>query len=289
MSGLDSDQPGREMSPFVVEHDRGASPRTEGHALHAGGWSNAPQGVGKHTRKETRASRNAGADQVAYPPSTERRTDSYWHRPALASRETVTNVVAPVQGLPVMAEVETLSAEASTEHAGARSTEQPAGATLRRHRRFRRPLAFLLPGTTALVLGLGGGVAYAVLTASGSGTGRATVGNLQAISVVSATGTPATILYPGHSANLHVTVTNPNGTLTVYGIAPNGTVTVVGTSGCTKTTADVSVATNSSLAISLPHGKQSFTVATGASMTTASNTACQGASFHIPVTVKVKS
>jgi hypothetical protein len=284
MSGLDSDQPGREMSPFVVEHDRGASPPTKGHGLHAGGWSDAAQAVGQHTRKETWVSRNAGADQAAYPPSTERTADSYWHRPALTSPETVTNVGAPVQGLPVAPRLETPVTNAKQ---AARSG---------RARRWKtRSVPQFLVAALVLALGLSAGTAYAYMSASGSGTGTASTGTVT-VTVEHATATPSTFLFPGTKAPLYLTVHNPQSfALKLTGVSQeastNLTVTPSGT--CTSANAGVTIpsvlASGLTIPIAAGPGTESVVVPTGATMSTSSNTACQGASFHIPVTVQVKS
>lgn len=144
----------------------------------------------------------------------------------------------------------------------------------------------------AATLGVGAcaGTAYAVFTATATGTGNATVGVLTAVRVVPATGTPAASLFPGQSAPLRLTLTNPNPrAVTVIAVAQEGTVAVVGGTGCTAADAGVSVPTESSLSITLTPGTDSFTLATGASMATTSASGCQGASFQVPLTVKVRT
>ena len=141
-----------------------------------------------------------------------------------------------------------------------------------------------------LVLGAFAGTAYAYFSATGSGTGKARVGAITAVTVLPATGSPSTSLFPGQSATLRLTLNNPNPvTLIVTGISQDGAVGVTGTAACTQANAGVSVPTEISLGITLAPGTHSFTIPTGAQMATASASACQGASFHIPVTVTVKT
>ena len=149
----------------------------------------------------------------------------------------------------------------------------------------------VLIAALTLALGVFGGTAYAYFAVTGSGTGQANVSTLSAVVVLHATGTPATSLFPGQSANLRLTLTNPNPhPVTVAGITQDGPVAVVGGTGCTSTNSGVSVPTKSSLTtVTLSPGTHSFTLATGASMATTSPTGCQGASFQVPVTVTVKS
>jgi hypothetical protein len=142
---------------------------------------------------------------------------------------------------------------------------------------------------------MGAGTAVAYFTSSGAGVGDVAVSQIAPAVVQPATGTPPATkeLSPGHSADLRLTLTNPNGyQVTVTGVTEDGTITVVGGgSGCTASSAGVSVSASvaSGLDISLAHGVQTVTVPTGASMASTSNTTCQNASFHIPVDVTVHS
>ena len=148
----------------------------------------------------------------------------------------------------------------------------------------------VLLASLTLALGAFAGTAYAYFSATGSGTGRAKVGAITAVTVLPATGSPTTSLFPGQPATLRLTLRNPNPvTLIVTGISQHGTVGITGTAACTEANAGVSVPTEISLGITLAPGTHSFTIPTGAQMATASASACQGASFHIPVTVTVKT
>ena len=151
----------------------------------------------------------------------------------------------------------------------------------------------------ALVLSCGAfaGTAYAYLSASGSGTGEASVAALQPVVVEQASVTPGA-LFPGERAGLSLTLKNPNDrTLTLVGVSEVGPVTVTpSTAGCTGATAGVSVAPTVASGLSLPlkastitTGVTTLAIPTGAAMTTSSASACQTKSFHIEVAVTVRS
>ena len=166
----------------------------------------------------------------------------------------------------------------------------PAHAVAPEHvtRPFRSAIRVL---TAALVaaLGLFVGTAYASFTSSGSGSGNATTGNLQSVAI-EASATPTSTLLPGGKADLALTVANPNGfpvTITAVS-AGTGPVTVTGAVGCSATDADVSVTAKAGLSTTLTPGTNTVDIATGAAMGTGSASACQHATFHIPVTLTVQ-
>ncbi len=165
----------------------------------------------------------------------------------------------------------------------------------------RAPL--VIAAVVALVIGLGTGTAYAYFTSQGSGTGSATVGT--PANVVLGQSTIVTVsssgyLVPGGTGDLFVRVNNPNSfAVTVTGISQTGNVVVVGSAGCTSDTAwpttlgnsGVSVPTNAAVNITVPaNSGPSFTldIPNAASMTTTSASACQGATFQVPVTITVQ-
>ncbi len=147
-----------------------------------------------------------------------------------------------------------------------------------------------MAGSVLLVV-VGCGVAFAVWSVTGSGAGAAQSGTLQTVTVTALTGAdlPSSTLVPGGSAEVILRVSNPNGTaVQLYSVAANGPVTAdAGHSGCTTsgvsfvapaTPVGTSLAANSTTLVHLPNA---------ASMSTASLSACQGATFRIPVTVTV--
>lgn len=156
-----------------------------------------------------------------------------------------------------------------------------------------------------LSLGVAGGTAYAYFSATGSGTGHSAVGELR-VSVEAATVTPSALLFPGYRGGLSLEIRNPNGfPLTLTGVAQDGPVIVTGPpSSCTSDTgawpaitegtSGVSVSTTSTVAGGLndrlaPDTVTTVTVPTGSTMAPGSNSTCQTKSFHVDVTVTVRS
>ncbi len=150
-----------------------------------------------------------------------------------------------------------------------------------------------------LALGALAAPAFGYFVAGGSGLGSHGTGTLQPPTILPATvGAPATSLLPGTSADLLVTVSNPNpGPVTLVSVAQGGGVTVQGGTGCTDDpswpgtlgNSGVSLPTASALSIPVAGGATvTVHLAAGASMSTASAPGCQGASFQIPVTVVVQ-
>jgi hypothetical protein len=109
-----------------------------------------------------------------------------------------------------------------------------------------RPRVIALGGAVlAVIVGLGGGGAYAYFSSHGSGTGHATTGSAQVITVSAVTSPAAdTTLFPGGTGSaVHFTVNNPN----AYAVAFTGwsgatlaSVTPLG--GNTCTTSDFQIA-----------------------------------------------
>jgi hypothetical protein len=147
---------------------------------------------------------------------------------------------------------------------------------------------------TGLVLAgvVGSGAARAFWTAGGAGASAAGTGTLQAVTVaaVVAGDTPSSALLPGGpAADVILRVHNPNSvSVQVYSVTGNGPVTAdSGHSGCTTTgvtftppaapvTPTVTVPGGSTILVHLPGA---------ATMSTAAQASCQGATFHIPVTL----
>jgi hypothetical protein len=151
----------------------------------------------------------------------------------------------------------------------------------------RRKLA-AAAGVTAV--GLGGMIAYAAWTTSGSGSG--TVSARSASALVVADGHVSNTLYPNGTADLVVTVNNPNAynvnvTSIVQGALASGSATTAAISdnagGCTAST----------VTYTPPAGGVNFVVGAGAtytvtlhnviSMSNGAEDACQGATFTVPV------
>ena len=151
---------------------------------------------------------------------------------------------------------------------------------------MKRPLFVAVMCAIAMAVLSGGAQAY--FRSSGSGTGTATAGTLQPVVLAALTSeTPTSTLVPGGSADLLLKVNNPNSSnVTLVGITPKagGSVTP-SLPGCT--TSGVSLATVGTLAIALTPGSNTVHISNGATMSTASVTGCQGATFTIDVTITV--
>lgn len=158
----------------------------------------------------------------------------------------------------------------------------------RRHSRSLRRLTVALGVAVALVLGIGVGSAYAFYKSTGAGNGHAATGTLQPVTVTAVTGTPGTPLYPGGTGDVIVKVTNPNSfAVTLVSVTGNGTITAVGGIG-TCTTTGVTFTDQSSLSDSVAASTTTqIDFSAAASMSSSSQTGCQGATFSIPVTITV--
>jgi len=148
--------------------------------------------------------------------------------------------------------------------------------------------AILIGALVALLLGLSAGSAYAYFRSTGSGSGVASTGSVNPVTVVAATGTVTNKLSPGGTSDLRVELNNPNSySVTITGISPNGSVAATGGIGSCSTTG-VAVPTQTGLSIPVANGSGIVvTVPNGAQMSTSSDSGCQGATFQIPVTVTV--
>lgn len=156
-------------------------------------------------------------------------------------------------------------------------------------RRWSRRAPLLFGLVVALVSGLGAGTAFAFFAGSGSGSNVATIGAPAPVTVLAATGTPSTELIPGGTADLTLTLDNPNSyPVVITGISQDGSVTVSGGIGTCSTTG-VSVPTQSGLSYTVQSGSAVVVhIANGAAMGTDSDSGCQGASFEVPVTITVE-
>jgi hypothetical protein len=151
-----------------------------------------------------------------------------------------------------------------------------------------RFLSLLVAVVLALSAGLGSGAAFAHWASSGTGVGSATAAAPRAVTLVAATGTVTNKLVPGGTADLLVGLINPNSfPVTVTGVSQTGAVVGPG-GGCMVT--GVTVPTQVGLTITVASGASvTLHIPSGAAMSAASDSDCQGASFQIPVMVTVRS
>jgi hypothetical protein len=136
---------------------------------------------------------------------------------------------------------------------------------------------------------LGSGIAYAYWTTQGTGSGNATTGNLQTVTIdtVSFPTATAVRLYPGGPTTpVTITVTNPNSFPVTVSSLTYGSITS-GNSGCSESNAEVTLnLAGLQTAIIVP-GPQVLTAS--ASMGVASASACQGATFSGSFNLEVRN
>jgi len=138
-----------------------------------------------------------------------------------------------------------------------------------------------------------GGAAFAYWSGSGSGAGSATAGTTVALTL--SPGTPAANLYPGGTANVVLSVTNPNTSPVRIGSlardisqgAGSGFAVDAGHSGCTVATLAFTTQTNGGAGWTVPgkvdavDGTLSITLTNALAMGVGAADACQGASFTV--------
>lgn len=153
----------------------------------------------------------------------------------------------------------------------------------------RRSLLVIAPAACVAV-GVASVAAYAYFTSSGNGTGSASTGTMQAVTISAATVSPSTPLLPGGSGDVTLEVTNPNSVaVTVVSVTGSGGGITAdsGHPGCTTT--GVTFTSQTGLSDNIPAGSTTAIDLPGAaSMATTSSAGCQGATFSIPVTITVQ-
>lgn len=135
------------------------------------------------------------------------------------------------------------------------------------------------------------GLASAAWLSSGGGTASSRAGQAlpPTTAVVPGTAFTTNLLYPGTSGDVKITVNNPNVyPVRVTSVAPTGAPTAAGGVGTCATTGVSLTAASPGTAIPA-NGSATLTLAGAASMTSASETGCQNATFTIPVTVAITS
>lgn len=148
-----------------------------------------------------------------------------------------------------------------------------------------------LPFVVAVAVVLGtGGAASAFFHTTGNGAGSGAAGTLRiTVSAVVGGDTPGSTLYPGGpAADVVLRLDNPNPfAVVVSGISGTGpAVADVAHSTCTTTGVVFTPPVNP--AITVPQGSSLVDLPGAATMTTASVSGCQGATFSIPVSVTVR-
>ena len=138
-----------------------------------------------------------------------------------------------------------------------------------------------IAGVLAALL-LGGGVAVALWSTTGIGTGSAKADTVQVATVTAATGTAD--LYPGFTGgDVYFTITNPNPFPVEFTAMTAGAVVSSDPTNCPASNISVSGATG--LSITMPANTTSSTqsIADVVTMVLAAPNGCQGVSFTIPL------
>ena len=149
-------------------------------------------------------------------------------------------------------------------------------------------------GAVALCLLAGAGTAYAYWASTGTGTGAATAGTMQTVTVdaLVAGDSNGTTLVPGGTADVILRASNPNAfAVTLYSVAASGAATAdAAHAGCLTTGVSFTApAAPLAPAVTIPAKSSMLVTLPGAaSMSTQSQSACQGATFKIPVTVEAR-
>ena len=156
-------------------------------------------------------------------------------------------------------------------------------------RRHWLRVPFALGAVVALVLGLGAGAAYGYFLGAGSGSGAASTGEDPPVSVVEASGTVTDTLWPGSSGDLLVDVDNPNSfSVEIVTVTGAGAVTGSGGMGPASTPGSPCPPRSGCRSPWLPGDNVAVQIPNGVSMGATSDSGCQGATFHVPVTITVR-
>ena len=130
----------------------------------------------------------------------------------------------------------------------------------------------------------GGGIAAALWSANGSGSGQAKALTAQSLTVTAATG--AADLYPGFTGgDVFFTVTNPNPYPVTFTSMTPGTVTSSNPTGCATTNLSVLSASGLSIAVGANTTSATQSIANVVTLAAGAPDACQGVTFTIALTL----
>jgi hypothetical protein len=157
-----------------------------------------------------------------------------------------------------------------------------------RKMRFRKTTIVI--GATVATLAVGSGVALAVWTVTGSGTGAGGAAVAQNLTVTAITPSgPAAALYPGGPpAQVYFTVANPNPfAVTITGISW-GTPTSTNTTSCPNANISVDTSAPTTVSITVPANAAAGTAYQVNGVLDLAHSApngCQGVTFDVPLTL----
>jgi hypothetical protein len=134
------------------------------------------------------------------------------------------------------------------------------------------------------VMVLGGGIAGALWSANGGGTGQAKALTANTLTVSAATG--AADLYPGFTGgDAFFTITNTNPYPVTFASMTAGAVTSSDPTGCPSANATVANATGLSLAVGANATSATLSIDDVVTMVAGAPDGCQGATFDIAMTL----
>ena len=165
-----------------------------------------------------------------------------------------------------------------------------------RHVSNRHPRKWwaVLVALTLVGVVIPGGVTYAWFSAGGTGSGSATAGTLEQVSIASDVAVPDESLLPGHTADAALKLDNPNAyAVRLVSVVRDGSrpIVVTGGSGCTAENSGVSFVNQDpiSITVAAQTAGQLVELEAATSMALTSANGCQGATFAIPVTITVRT
>jgi hypothetical protein len=146
----------------------------------------------------------------------------------------------------------------------------------------------IISSGVAIIVLVVAGLVYAAWTTSGSGSGYTKATEAQELTTDDVSATTVGQLYPGGNGDVKIKINNPNPyPVLVTDVTRSGAITADAT-GCTTTGVSFADQTNKTIEIAA-NGNTSVTFNNAASMSNASNNACQGATFTIPVDLAGRS
>jgi hypothetical protein len=146
--------------------------------------------------------------------------------------------------------------------------------------RRRKLICIAMAGVTLL----GGGIAAALWSANGTGSGQSRALSAQVLTVTAATG--AADLYPGFTGgDVFFTITNTNPYPVTFASMTSGAITSSNPGGCPSSNVTVGTATGLSLAVGANATSGTQSIVDVVTMAAGAPDACQGATFTIALTL----
>lgn len=135
------------------------------------------------------------------------------------------------------------------------------------------------------------GVAYAVLGSTGAGSGVASTGDMDTVTIESAVGVVVdATLYPGGTADVVLKVNNPNAyAVEVVSILLTDGGEITGADGIGDCDTTGVTYTPPAGVDDIAPGDSTITLEDAVAMDLTADNGCQGATFQIPVTLRVKA